>query len=246
MKKKLMQAGALSLGVLFSASAVQAKDLNGLWFGVVEVKQVNEVFNGAASNTVVKDVKYPYNLQLLLHSDASGNTHLLREVFIMQTKDTTNKTRVLVTNESQVSKYEGIIRRGDNKLAAIRLTSPSFDFGSDVNSQRLAVTGRVSTVADSKISGELNLAADHPLNPMKHLYHNQHREGVALGRKFDITIKPSTASNTVKSDDDSAVLSGTYEEEITGLHKTPLMVKGDIRLTRVSTIATLVPTEAGQ
>ena len=229
----------LSVTALLISTPAFTDILPGLWLGVVEVKQVNEVFHRSTNKTVPKDVKYPFNLQILLHTDENGKTKMLREVYIMQTKGTLNKKRVLITDVSKIKDYEGIIRRGDNKLAAVRFVSPSFDFGQDALQQTLLLEGSVNNTNNSKISGSLSLSSDHPINPMKHQYSPDHKEGFSVKRDFSMTIKLPVAGSNTKPNEGKTFLKGIYEESITGLHKEVLKVSGDLQLNRVNSIAVL-------
>ena len=233
-----------SLVALASHSLVMAGNLPGLWFGVIEVKQVNEVYYQVADKNTPKAVKYPFNLQILLHTDANGVTHLLREVFIMQAKAAADSTRVLITDPSRIKDFEGIIRRGDNKLAAVRLMSPSFDWGADTGSQLLLLSGSVANDAGSTISSipkSMNMTGLHPLNPTRHQFHNEHKSGSAISRKFTITINAPITGNKAKPSEGKTLLKGTYRESIEGLHKETLKVVGDIQLTKVNSITVLNP-----
>ena len=227
-----------------------SETIPGLWFGVVEVNKVNEVFHETATDgNTPNPVKYPFNLQLLIHTNASGVTSLLKEVFIMQTKSPGNKRRVLVTNPSRLTDFEGIIRRGDNKLVPVRLTSPSFDWDEDTAS--IILDGSIDNQPGSEIktTSALILGKKNPVNPMRHQYHNEHKNfdpndaevGYEIKRSFVITIEGQEltgGSNNIR--EGSTLLSGTYKESIEGLHKQILKVAGKIQLTKVSNVKSLI------
>lgn len=237
--KNTMTKVLLTSAAIISSTAAYSEVLPGLWYGVAEVTQVNEVFHESGDKSVTKDVKYPFNLQLILHTDKSGNTKLLREVFVMQTKGDANKQRVLITDQTKVTNYEGIVRRGDNKLSAVRFTSPSFDFGTDTSVQELVLAGSIDKTNNSTITGSITLDKNHPLNPMRHQFNPEHKEGLTVSRNFTITIKDPVAGKKVKPSQGKTLLSGVYEETLTGLHKEILKVSGNIQLTRVSNITKL-------
>ena len=237
--KNTMTKVLLTSAAIISSATAYSEVLPGLWFGVAEVTQVNEVFHDSTDKTTTKAVKYPFNLQLVLHTDKSGSTKLLREVFVMQTKGDTNKQRVLITDQAKITNYEGIIKRGDNKLSAVRFVSPSFDFGTDTSVQELALTGSIDRTNNTKITGSITLDKNHPLNPMRHQYNPAHKEGLTISRNFTITIQQPVAGKKVKPSQGKTLLSGTYEETLTGLHKEILKVSGNIQLNRVSNITKL-------
>ena len=226
---------------------LSASPLSGLWLATVEVDKVNEVHSSTNDTQTPTDVKYTYNLQYVLHSNASGNPKLLREVYIMQTKGNSNKKRVLVTEQKRWSDFEGIIRKGDNKLVPVRFTSPSIDF--DMTTNIIDLGGILSNSAGSTITSPIiNHSPLHPTNPFRHQFHPNHREGVDINRTFVIKITApdakagtgNTAPNVGKTS-----LKGTYTETVTGLHHLPLKVSGSVILTQISTISTLNPSASG-
>lgn len=227
-----------------SSGLLNAEVLPGLWLANIEIKKVNEVHSSSTNANELTDVAYPFNLQLLLHCDAAGNTKLLKEVFVMQTKDgdtaDDNVTRVLITDETKLSNYDGIIRRGDNKLVAVRLTTPSIDF--DGAKRMWGLTGAVNSDNGSIITGsDIIHAKSHPTNPFRHQFHPNHKEGFDVSRSFTITIANPDKGNKSKPTVGRAKLTGTYEETLVGLHKAPLKVNGEINMSRVSKIDTLDP-----
>lgn len=228
--------------VLFSTS-VSAETLPGLWLANVEVTKVNEVHSDSTNADTLTAVSYPFNLQLLLHCDKDGNTKLLKEVFVMQTKDGNtnddNITRVLITDETKVSNYDGIIRKGDNKLVAVRLTTPSIDF--DKDKQVIGLTGTINNTDGATISGNITHEKNHPTNPFRHQFHPDHTSGFEVTRNFTITFKQPADDNKNNPRKGRSQLSGTYKETITGLHKAALKVSGSINMTRVSSVDNLDP-----
>jgi len=224
---------------LLSSTLLSAKVLSGLWFANIEIDKVNEVHSDSKNIAVLTPVSYPFNLQLLIHTDASGNTKLLKEVFVMQTKDgntTDDKIkRVLVIDEKKIKDYDGIIRRGDNKLVAVRLTTPSFDF--DTSKKYWELEGAVNSDDGSTIKGNHIIHdKNHPTNPFRHQFHPEHKEGFTLDRSFAIVIKNSNKEKIANPTKGDTKLSGIYTETIIGLHKAPLKVSGTINLNRVSQI----------
>jgi hypothetical protein len=181
-----------------------------------------------------------------MHTDASGKTKLLKEVFVMQTKDGNTSDdkikRVLVTDQKKIKNYDGIIRKGDNKLVAVRLTTPSFDFDRSKNHWELV--GAIKSDDGSTIKGE-HVMHDklHATNPFRHQFHPEHKEGFTLDRSFTITIKNPNKGNKAAPTQGRSKLSGIYTETIVGLHKAPLKVSGTINLNRVSQIDILNATK---
>jgi hypothetical protein len=226
--------------LILSSTILVAKDLPGLWLANVEVIAVNEIHKDAKDVTKTTPVKYPFNLQLLLHMDASGNTKLLKEVFVMQTKDdNTNDniiTRVLITDTNRFKDFEGIIKRGDNKLVGVRLTTPSFDF--DTSKRFWPLTGSIAqgaTITGTNISH----SKSHPTNPFRHQFHPEHKYGFDLNRTFNIKIE----NKDIKPTQINKQLTGTYTETIKGLHKSTLKVSGTVNMSLISSISILNPSK---
>lgn len=221
---------------VLGTSVLSASSLSGLWFVTIEVDNVNEVHSASIDVETPKSVKYPFNLQYILHMNASGNTKLLKEVYIMQTKDA-NSTRVLVTDETRLSEFEGIIRKGDNKLVPVRLSSPSIDF--DATKNEISLTGRIGGTLVAK---EIMHGKEHPTNPFRHQFHPNHKKGRDVKRSFSITTETpesKAGTGTIAANVGRTKLYGHYEETLVGLHKVPLKVMGSLIMTQVSSIATL-------
>ncbi len=224
-----------------SGSPAWASVTSGLWIGQIEISQVNEVGFGFADNDTPRDTANPFDIRILLHVDAEENVRMLRNVTLMQRRSsvekddgTTEETvrRVLVTDDTRLHEYEGVVRR-DGKLVGIRLGTIFFDFDPSLN--ELGMDGRVREGAS--LTGDMTLAADHPNNPFRHLYHPDHRTGRDVNRNFTLAIDGEADLENPKAG--TLELKGVYEEIIKGLHKIPIKMKGTFRLERVSTIPVL-------
>ncbi|MEO5332810.1 MAG: hypothetical protein H7839_12370 [Magnetococcus sp. YQC-5] len=202
----------------------------GLWIGQIAIDKVNEV--GSTDTTTPKPVGKPFDMKMIVHSNASGVVNLLREVILMRQKS--DQTSVLLTNTAALSStdYEGVVTR-DGKLVGKRLSSAFFDY--DTTLKTLPLTGSFAT---GTISGTLTLTKTHPTNPFRHRYHPDHKNddasGITTTRDITISFAPVTTQNV--SD-----VTGTYTETITGVHKIPIKLSGSITLNQVSTVSTLVP-----
>lgn len=229
--------------LVMGTTVLSASSLSGLWFAMVEVDSVNEVHSASVDVETAKPVKYPFNLQYVFHMDASGNTKLLKEVYIMQTKDA-NSSRVLVTDETRLSEFEGIIRKGDNKLVPVRLSSPSIDF--DSLESEITLSGQIGSTLVGKniMHGKL-----HPTNPFRHQFHPNHKTGRDVERSFSISIEAAEAQSgtgKIAANVGKTKLYGRYEETLVGLHKVSLKVGGQIILTQVSSVEILNPAIGGE
>lgn len=232
----------LFTAIFLGATCAYPQTLPGLWLGTVEVDKVNEVHSNSTDTSLVTPVKYPFNLQFVFHTDSSGITKLLKEVYIMQSKDK-NSVRVLVTDETRLSDFEGIILKGDNKLVAVRFTSPSIDFNPSQN--EIALAGSIGNGAGTVISGtDVIQDKNHPTNPFRHQFHPNHKEGITISRSFSITIQ--APDSQAATDIGQTRLIALYEETLVGLHKVPLKVSGSMTLTQISSIGKLNPSASGE
>jgi len=201
----------------------------GLWIGQIELDKVNEVISNTDTQTPT-EVKYPFDINILLHVDASGKVSLLKEVTLMQKIESDSTARrVLITDDSLLSKYEGVVRR-DGKLVGIRMGSLGFEFEDDKSS--LELSGSMG--AGKSLEGNLTLSEDHPVNPFKHMYHPDHKKGINIVRNIILNFDEDQSSDDPAKEKYN--LKGTYSETITGLHKIPLKVKGTFNIQRISEI----------
>ena len=85
------------------------------------------------------------------------------------------------------------------------------------------------------VSGAVVLESDHPLNPYRHRYHPEHRDGVRVERRVTLRLLPDDPDplRSAFSINSVARLTGIYEEEITGLSLQPIRLRGAFRLVRL-------------
>ncbi|OQY59726.1 MAG: hypothetical protein B6245_05125 [Desulfobacteraceae bacterium 4572_88] len=205
----------------------------GLWTGQIEISKVNEVGFGVTDTETTQEVTNPFDMRILLHEDAAGKVQLLSHVTLMQESYEENGEemvrRVLLTDDSQLYKFEGVSRR-DGEMVGIRLGSLFFDW----DEGGMSASGTVQAGKTLEVS--LTLSADHPHNPFRHLYHPDHRSGRDINRAITLTFaSPLSDAPNART----AELSGKYEETITGIHNTPIRLEGSFQIERVSTIAVL-------
>lgn len=266
LNQHLRHFGLISALVLSPISLLHAADSTGLWMGMVEVNKVNQVHGelteGEGDDKVIltdcvvypadsaspcdpvsmpQPIPHAFHLQVVLHVDDTGAAKLLREAYLMQTKEDPI-SYVVVTDDATLSNYDGIIRR-NGKLVARRLSSTSFPVS--VGSNSLPMSGTLEDA--STLSFTVNQAADHPTNPFRHQYHPTHQSGVDVTRTVAINIKTPEGGNTVDPTVGLSEFHGEYLETLQGLHKSDLKVAGNIVLRRINTISVLdAVEEAGE
>ena len=216
--------------LLFPVVVMSDETYQGLWVGQVELDQVTEI----SSNTV-QPVKHVFDMTLLLHVDKNNVVRLLRHVTMMQKREIIDENeivrRVLITDDTLLPEYEGIVRR-DGKLSGIRLGTLAYGFSSDSDTTQKIMEGTMGQT----ISCELIMNHNHPTNPFKHLYHPDHKQGKDITRLIELTFSNVNHNNP---DDEKFALAGQYKEEIIGLLKHTLSIVGSFNLQHVSNVGTL-------
>jgi hypothetical protein len=204
--------------------------------------------------------KSEFTMRLLLHVDSTGTTRLLKEVVEMWRDGTaTNNaqgyqvvdqpgTYVLVTRDDLLSQFKGATLRAGGSVGR-RLSAIGFDFdGKGTNHLQLAGTFGPGGI----LTNTLQIPADFPGNPFRHKYHPDHdnlaadfatfkAEAYAVTRQLRFEFATSATGNAAIPDPGYSVMEGNYRETLIGLHKQPLHVQGNFRLSRASFIAELNP-----
>jgi len=217
----------------------------GLWFGSIEVNKVCEVHANSNDATTPTDTPYSFSLPIILHVDGDGTVSLLSEVTIMQYPMSSENygERVLITDQSELSNYEGIIRR-NGKLIGARMTSPAFpmEYKDDEGELEIkhSMTGGISL--GGSIATTLSYSGDHPTNPYRHHYHPDADEGFEITRYITLTFDEISEADQV-DDPELGVsrLTGTYAESVSGLHKATIYSEGTFSLNWINDISNLNP-----
>lgn len=183
-----------------------------------------------------------FNLRLLVHVDATGQTRLLKEVIEMwQNGTTTNDAAgvasvdqpgryVLVTDDRLIGQFTGISAR-DGVPVGRRLSTATFDFADN----ELPMTGDFAV--GSSVIGTNNLSETFARNPFKHRYHPDHQKGFDIRRVIQLELSPPPSNPPPGYGE--RVLEGLYHETVSGLHRTNIVVRGTFRLNRIATTAVL-------
>lgn len=103
-----------------------------------------------------------------------------------------------------------------------------------------------SLEAGGQVDGEIVLPALAPTNPFLHRLHPDHTVGFPVTRTISMTVDPPASGDFVNSGYGVSTLTGTYLEEIQGLHKplgnaqdTGLKTQGTFTLNRLTLVDTL-------
>ena len=126
--------------------------------------------------------------------------------------------------------------------AAINALSSVLSAASRSLLTELPMTGSFGT----SLATEIVLPANHPTNPFRHRRHPDHTTGFDIRRLVNLTFQPTDGQLLSRTGYGVDRISGTYAEEIFGLHKplgpsknTGLKVAGTFQLHRISLIDAL-------
>lgn len=129
--------------------------------------------------------------------------------------------------------------------AAIESLTPVFAMASRTLLTELAMTGSFGP-GSSGLETEVVLPANHPTNPFRHRRHPDHTVGFDIRRLVSLAFDSQDAQPSAPAGYGVDRLTGTYNEEIFGLHKPlgpssdiGLKVRGTFQLNRISRIDTL-------
>jgi len=221
--------------IIIFPQIASSETYKGLWIGQVELNEVNNT-TSTTNTEELQPVKHVFDITVLLHVHENGSVSLLKEVTMMQKiiqQDGQDiSQRVLITDDSLLHEYEGIIRR-DGKLVGIRLGSLAYDFPIEQN--QVPLSGNLGPGQTAKCT--IVMDEDHPTNPFKHLYHPDHQQGRKITRQIQFSFDSS--QNSDNPDDASFSLTGVYSESISGLHKIPLKISGPFNIHRISEVGKL-------
>jgi len=245
-----------------SPPQVQAQSHAGLWIGSVSITGVSEAHSGTlvtngfdsqgrplliervGFNPTPRPVGTPAELRLLVHVSSNGTARLLKEVIQLFKEGTyTNDANgnltaatpgryVLLTDPALVPQYKGVALR-DGVGVGRRFSTVAYDFPG----QSLALSGTFAANQSLRVTN--TMSADWPTNPFRHRYHPDHQPRDSYDIKRDLTLQILPPPANAPPDYEDQRLVGTYQEIVTGLHKTNIIASGSISLVRVSRVGVL-------
>jgi hypothetical protein len=209
--------------------------LAGLWVGEASVSAVeSKTEQDAVTPTRIGTRGGEFPLRYILHVDDAGESRLLSQAFL-GTLAGGSREFGICTAESALDP--------DAKAGATRLSCVHLPL--DLVAGATSGSGGVSTAGT--LTRTVTLGYDDPTNPFVHQYHPDHDnyqsdgttklpnavESHSVSRviTFNFTATPLPGSAIGWG---SSVIGGTYQEEITGLHKDSLTLRGIFQLRRVS------------
>ena len=225
---------------------------DGVATNVVEVSYVAKTTMAAAT-----PVSNPLEFNVLIHVDNQGNSKILQEVYLMQAPPAikppatveTPGSFVLITDRRSLANFQGTAMKGRERSGR-RLSSMVLGLnGAARTNGYLAMSGQFK--AGNAVTVTVGMDSQSPLNPFYHKYHPDHDnltadfkvyQEEAYGFARDITVALNADQDGAGAKNGSEVMKGTYTEVIRGLHRTPIQVRGQVEMVRVSTLGDLNPT----
>ncbi len=130
---------------------------------------------------------------------------------------------------------------------AIRTELPlTGKFGPGNGDPRLTWDIKLAPLGAAGLTGSILLPANHPTNPFRHRRHPDHAIGFDITRNLRLDFDGTTATAPTRAGYGVDRVTGTYREEIFGLHKKlgpqqnlGLRVEGKFELNRISLVDTL-------
>ena len=236
----------------------------GLWVGKVILNAVSEVQTASSTSPgQVTPTADTLAYTILLHVDTLGRVRLLKSVIVLAAEGASTEEPLpeeeglnsdpltpVGAETAETAPTHIALVTDDRRLVAItpaagakpqRISAPAFDF----EGNELLLQGGVGPA--KALTGTVILPRLHPTNPFRHKYHPDHRNinpdnpdyGFEINRKLTIRFDPTDDGLATPGGYGVQRLTGTYEEQVRGLHKVPIIARGTLQLNRISTVGVL-------
>ncbi|HET7746422.1 MAG TPA: hypothetical protein VFM29_03920, partial [Vicinamibacteria bacterium] len=220
-------APSLQLGTV-AAAIGPGPALRGMWVGTVTVNAVSEAQSAILDpDPTATPTRSEFNFRILLHVGLDNKTRLLKEVTQMfrPGTDTTPSGFVLVTDDSQISKFKGASLR-DGDPVGYRITSAVYDFPSGLPDNAVVMSG-IFGPGGSPLEATIELLPDAKTNPFRHAFHPDHdnldaqyealpstdQEVYTIRRRLRLAFDPITPEKLAANPGyGTKVLEGSYQE----------------------------------
>lgn len=190
-------------------SGMEVQPVHGVWIGQARLNQVST--QSAIENPPVMAAAPALSMSLILALPGTegGPMQLLDEAFVEVDRD----GRTLKYRYNAILFHEPVMLMED-----------------------VPITGNGTA---GMLSGTLDIPANHPLNPYRHRYHPEHRDGHDITRAITIEFlasdpDPINQALGLSETDGDNELTGLYSEVISGVSLEPITVSGVFRLHRLS------------
>lgn len=237
-------------GKMQSARATDPR-FAGLWLGVVTIEKVSMA---QAGGVVPMPTGSDFPLRMIVHVDAAGNVVLLKDVIQMWQEGTYKPDPenpefnivdepgryVLITDDSLLPQFEGAVLR-DGEPVGVRMSTAAYDFAED----ELELEGLFGP--GGLLTGSIVTAPDHPTNPFLHRYHPDHdnldpqflnfrEEAYAVTRQMEFVFASEDPEGSESPEWGNGEVAGSFNESLSGLHRSTIFVSGTFRFRRVLNI----------
>lgn len=223
----------------------------GLWLGVVTIENVSMAQRGGV---VPVPTGSGFPLRMIVHVDGGGNVVLLKDV-IQMWKEGTYKPDpdnpgydivdepgrfVLVTDDSLLPQFDGAVLR-DGEPVGVRMSTAAYDFeGDELELEGLFGPGGLLTTS-------IVIDPKDPTNPFLHRFHPDHdnldpqflnfrQEAYAVTREMEFVFASEDPEGGESPEWGNGEVAGSFNEAISGLHRSTIFVGGTFRFRRVFNI----------
>ncbi len=195
----------------------------GLWAGKVSLSEVSFV---GENDSALAEVKQPMDIRLILHHGTNGELRLLSRVIgVLETNEQGSVYR-LYTDERKLPNVAG--------RDVFRISSPAFGM-----MPPLLLSG--SFLGAQPAAGSWTLPAQDPLNPYRHVFHHDLKEGFAISNEITFTWTDGTNAPLISGTawNPNGYCIGTCEQRISGLRHQDIRARGTFQLEWISGTGTL-------
>ena len=259
----LLKVSGVSGTEIYLPTSAEITSTGGLWIGDVLLDQVGSLvrtyqrfedgqteFDSEGQPQLNTDLTTPsdaeelpataqqFPLRVIVHVDQDGKATLLSHAYVGQISNGDSPYEGIATSESLLDP--------DFLDSAVRLSVANLPVDT------IRALSRDPFRAGATLTTELLTPFDDSSNPFVHAYHPDHDnrdarfenaleagvESFTFSRKLSLAIDPDGDASSDPSWG-STLLTGEYEETITGIHKDDIRVRGRARLYRVSPLSTL-------
>ena len=255
-------------GSLYSVPVSARKSLSseGLWVGTVTIKYVSEAGNPEDPVTPTRTAS-EFDFRIIVHRGTSGQANLLQKVTLLQLQAVSGENPedpdgpeiiidparvVLLANDELIPQYAAQATDADGKLMGRRISAPAFGFSGPIAMTEGQWIGNEGN-AGQRLTCDVDMDYQDPLNPFVHRYHPDHdnlddryeavlgegKESFTFRRTITLDFEDEDPGGATYPEWGATVQGGTYHEEIEGLHKNRIHVRGSFRLHLVSLVDVL-------
>ncbi len=190
----------------------------GLWVGKATLTDVSFV---GAEESVVSPASQPMDIRLILHHNTNGQLRLLSRVVGVLETNAQGSTYRLYTDEKALPDVTG--------REVFRISSLAFGL-----MPPLSLTG--SFLGTQPATGRWTLDAHDPLNPYRHVFHQDLKNAFSVSNEVTFTWLDGTNAPLISGTawKPNGYCAGSYEQRVYGLRHQEIRTRGMFRLEWIS------------